>query len=187
MSGLPQSLTLPNLITIARFLLAPVIVLAMIDGNMRLAFFLFIAAGVSDAVDGIIARQFGQVSELGAYLDPIADKLLLVSVFVMLAILGAIPDWLVVLVVSRDVMIVGAVLLSDVLGKPVTVRPLLVSKATTFAQIVLAIAALGGLAGFGWLAAHAFWLVPAAAVLTGASAAAYLVTWLRHMATGDQA
>ena len=187
MSGLPHALTLPNLITIARFILVPVIVITMIEGEMGLAFLLFIAAGVSDAIDGFIARQFGQASELGAYLDPVADKLLLVSVFVMLAILGAIPGWLVILIVSRDVLIVGAVVLSHLLGKPVTVRPLMVSKATTFAQIVLAIAVLGGLAGFGWLAGHAFWLVPAVAVLTGASAAAYLVTWLRHMATGADA
>lgn len=183
----PRTLTLPNLITIARFLMAPAIVLAMLEGEMAFAFFLFIAAGASDAVDGFIARHFGQTSELGAYLDPVADKLLLVSVFVMLAILGAIPDWLVVLAVSRDILIVGAVLVSHLLDKPVTVRPLMVSKATTLAQILLAIAVLGGLAGFPWLATQAFWLVPLAALLTAASAAAYLVTWLRHMANGRPA
>lgn len=187
MDRLPQTLTLPNLITIARFVMVPVIVYALLEGYALLAFTLFIAAGVSDAVDGFIARQFGQASELGAYLDPIADKLLLVSVFIMLAFLGAIPDWLVILVVSRDVLIVGAVVLSDLVGNPVTVRPLLVSKATTFMQIVLAIAVLGGQAGFAALAAQAIWLVPAAALLTAASAAAYLVTWLRHMAAGEQA
>lgn len=180
-------MSIPNLITLMRVILVPVVFWLLVTQQLKAAFLVFVLAGISDGIDGFLAKRFHWETELGAYLDPIADKLLLVSVFIMLAILGAIPDWLVVLIVSRDVLIVGAVVLSDVLEKPVTVRPLMVSKATTFVQIVLAIAVLGGLAGFDWLAGHAFWLVPAAAVLTGASAAAYLVTWLRHMAGGENA
>ena len=76
-------------------------------------------------------------TELGAYLDPLADKVLIVSIYVALGITGAIPRWLVILVVSRDIMIVGAVMLSWLVGRPVAVKPLLVSKLNTAAQIVL--------------------------------------------------
>ena len=97
---------------------------------MRLAFVLFLAAGVSDAVDGFLAKRFDMATELGAYLDPLADKALIVSIYVTLGITGAIPLWLVILVVSRDIMIVGAVILSWVVDKPMTLRPLMVSSST---------------------------------------------------------
>jgi cardiolipin synthase (CMP-forming) len=175
-------MTWPNFITIGRFLLVPVFILAMLQGASAWAFAVFLVAGVSDAFDGYLARRFGQVSELGAYLDPLADKLLLVSGFVTLGYLGVIPDWLVVLVVSRDVLIVGAVLTSHLTGSPVPVKPLFVSKLTTVAQIVLVVVALAHLAGFAELAAAVFWLGWVAAGLTIASAAAYLRTWMRHLA-----
>ena len=82
------------------------------------AFLLFLAAGISDAVDGFLAKRFGMTTELGAYLDPLADKALIVSIYVTLGITGVIPRWLVILVVSRDIMIVGAVMLSWVVGQP---------------------------------------------------------------------
>ena len=90
---------------------------------MRIAFGLFLAAGVSDAVDGFLAKRFGMTTALGAYLDPLADKAMLVSIYVALAIVGAIPLWLVILVVSRDIMIVSAVILSWVVDKPVKLKP----------------------------------------------------------------
>ena len=83
---------------------------------MRIAFLLFLAAGISDAVDGFLAKRFGMTTELGAYLDPLADKALIVSIYVTLGITGVIPRWLVILVVSRDIMIVGAVMLSWLVG-----------------------------------------------------------------------
>ena len=92
---------------------------------------MFLIAGVSDGIDGWIARRFDQRSELGAYLDPIADKALLVSIFVTLGLVGVLPVWLVILVVSRDILIVGGVVLSWMLGSAVPIRPLLVSKANT--------------------------------------------------------
>jgi hypothetical protein len=94
-------MTIPNLITVARLLCVPALVYAMILGELQLAFGLFLAAGISDAVDGFIARHFNQRSELGTYLDPIADKLLLVSVFVMLTWLAVLPLWFLILVASR--------------------------------------------------------------------------------------
>ena len=136
-------MSIPNLITLARILLVPVVVWAIASDQMRLAFLLFLAAGVSDAVDGFLAKRFGMASELGAYLDPLADKALIVSIYVTLGIAGAIPRWLVILVVSRDIMIVGGVMLSWLIGKPVSVKPLLVSKLNTAAQIVFAGVVLG--------------------------------------------
>lgn len=174
-------MTIPNLITVFRFLLVPATVWAILGGRMEMAFWFFLVAGVSDAVDGFIARQFGQWSELGAYLDPIADKLLLVSIFVMLAYKGLIPDWLVIMVVTRDALIVGGVMLAAVMENPVAMRPLFVSKATTAAQLALATLVLAEqafIAGPDWLRGAA---IAAVAILTAASAAAYLITWFRHM------
>lgn len=178
-------MTIPNIITLLRLFMVPAVVYAMLVGEMGWAFAGFVAAGVSDAVDGFIARQFNQKSELGAYLDPAADKLLLVSVFVMLGIMGHLPLWLVVLAVSRDGLIVAAVLLGSVMGTPLTVRPLLVSKANTAVQIALAVIVLGELAfsvDSGLVGRVMVWLSGA---LTVASAAAYLVAWVKHMGGYD--
>jgi len=183
-------MTLPNFITIARFVMVPLIILSMINGEMLMAFVLFVLAGVSDGLDGFIARQFNQKSELGAWLDPMADKFLLVSVFVMLGWLGMLPNWLVIFAVSRDAMIVGAVVLSSLLDNPVEMRPLLVSKANTMLQIILLVivlADLADLAGLGDLDGVVGWMIYAVATLIIASAGAYLVTWLRHMAGAEQA
>lgn len=180
-------MTLPNLITVARFIIVPLVILAMINGEMLTAFVLFLLAGVSDGLDGFIARNFDQRSELGAWLDPVADKFLLVSVFVMLGWLGVLPSWLVIFAVSRDALIVGAVVLSSLLDNPVEMRPLLVSKANTMVQIVLLVLVLADLAGLARLDAVIGWMIYAVAGLTIASASAYLVTWLRHMAGVEQA
>ena len=180
-------MTLPNLITVARFIMVPLVILAMINGEMLAAFVLFLLAGVSDGLDGFIARNFNQRSELGAWLDPVADKFLLVSVFVMLGWLGVLPSWLVIFAVSRDALIVGAVVLSSLLENPVEMRPLLISKANTMVQIVLLVLVLADLAGLARLDAVIGWMIYAVAGLTVASASAYLVTWLRHMAGVEQA
>eukprot|EP01132_Coremiostelium_polycephalum_P007243 gene7243-8919_t len=129
--------TIPNYITIFRFILVPFIVMALLSGSVGAALVGFVIAGVSDGVDGYIARRYDQRSELGAYLDPMADKLLLVTLFVVLGFLNELPVWLVVIVVSRDILIISAVLLSTVMANPVEMRPLFVSKANTALQIVL--------------------------------------------------
>ena len=174
-------MTIPNLITILRFLLVLAVVLAMLNMRWDWAFAGFLVAGISDGVDGFIARRFNQQSKLGAYLDPMADKVLLVSVFVVMGFIGELPLWLVVTMVSRDALIICAVLLSTVMAHPVEMKPLYVSKANTAAQIVLAAVVLGELA----FSIHLDPLRPALIVLSGvltvASAAAYLVAWLRHM------
>ena len=174
-------MTVANMITILRFLLVPAVVYWLLGGQWDLAFAGFLVAGISDGVDGFVARHFNQRSELGAYLDPMADKLLLVSVFVVLGLMSELPLWLVIVAVSRDALIIGAVLLSTVMGNPVEMKPLMVSKANTATQIVLAGVVLAELAfgvEFGPLRAV---LIVASGLLTVASAAAYLVAWLRHM------
>ena len=174
-------MSIPNLITLARILLVPVVVWAIASDEMRIAFGLFLAAGVSDAVDGFLAKRFGMATALGAYLDPLADKAMLVSIYVALAIVGAIPLWLVILVVSRDIMIVSAVILSWVVDKPVKLKPHPVSKVNTVAQIVLALVVLASLAfNFGAEPAIVA-LMALVAVLTLLSVAFYLAEWVRHM------
>ena len=100
-------MSIPNIITLGRILLVPIIVWAIASSQMEIAFAIFVIAGVSDAVDGFLAKRFNMASELGALLDPLADKALLVSIYVALGIWGAVPRWIVILVVSRDIMIVG--------------------------------------------------------------------------------
>ena len=159
----------------------PIVVWAITSGGMRIAFILFLAAGISDAVDGFLAKRFHMRSELGALLDPLADKALIVSIYVSLGIAGALPISLIILVVSRDIMIVTGFMLSWLVGKPMPVRPLPVSKANTVAQIVLATVALAERGfGFDWDLVRLV-LMALVAVLTLLSIAFYLGEWVRHM------
>jgi cardiolipin synthase (CMP-forming) len=174
-------LGIPNLITLGRIILVPVVVWAITSEQMLAAFALFLAAGISDAVDGFLAKRFHMASELGAYLDPLADKALIVSIYVSLGIAGALPISLVILVVSRDIMIISGFMLSWLVGKPMPVRPLPVSKVNTVAQIVLATLVLAE-HGFGFNAAPVSTaLIGLVAILTLLSIAFYLAEWLRHM------
>ncbi len=176
------AMTLPNLITIGRLVIVPVLVVTLGQGAWTLAFVLFVLAGISDAADGIIARRFGLRSELGAYLDPLADKALLVSIYVTLSVVGILPGWLAIVVVSRDVMIVAAILVSRLMDRPVEIKPLFVSKLNTAAQIAFAALVLGMMAHGDEPGAVLAWGMGVVAALTVLSAAAYLAQWLRHMA-----
>lgn len=180
-AGKPDPLNIPNLITLGRTLLVPVVFWLVLSGRYQTAFFLFVLAGLSDAADGYIAKRFKCETELGAYLDPLADKLLVVSIFIAMGWLGELPSWLVIAVVSRDILIVIAVLLSMVLGNPLRIHPLAISKANTAAQLVLAATVLadtGFELGFATVRTVLVWVT---AALTMASLAAYLQAWLRHM------
>jgi cardiolipin synthase len=174
-------LSIPNLITLGRILLVPVVVWAITAGEMRVAFVLFLTAGISDAVDGFLAKRFGMATELGAYLDPLADKAMLVSIYVALGITDAVPRWLVILVVSRDIMIVSAVILSWLVDKPVPLKPLAVSKLNTVAQIALACVVMAAL-GFDFDASVTVAALTAVVTaLTLLSIAFYVAEWVRHM------
>jgi len=173
--------SLPNAITIARILLVPFTVWLIINHQFGFALFAFLMAGISDAVDGLIARRYNLQSELGAYLDPIADKALLVSIYVALAAMQFLPTWLAIIVVTRDVLIVGAVLLAWVLARPVEMRPLKVSKVNTVAQILFAGALLFTLATQLPLDGLLDVGEVMVAMLTLASGAIYMRNWIRHM------
>jgi cardiolipin synthase len=176
-----RGLSIPNLITLGRILLVPIVVWAITSGEMGIAFALFLAAGISDGIDGFLAKRFHMASELGAYLDPLADKALIVSIYVALGIAAVLPIFLVILVVSRDIMIISAFLLSWLVGRPMKVRPLLVSKANTVAQIFLAALILAQQA-FGIDAGIVTKLMMGlVAILTLLSIAFYLAEWVRHM------
>src|SRR5207244_64806 len=176
-----KTLSIPNLITLGRILLVPVVVWAITAGEMRIAFVLFLAAGISDAVDGFLAKRFGMTTELGAYLDPLADKAMLVSIYVALGITEAVPRWLVILVVSRDIMIVSAVILSWLVDKPVPLKPLGVSKLNTVAQISLACVVMAAV-GFEFDASLAVMALTAVVTaLTLLSIGFYVAEWVRHM------
>ena len=174
-------MSIPNFITLGRILLVPVVVWAIASNHMEIAFAVFVIAGVSDAVDGFLAKRFNMASELGALLDPLADKALLVSIFVSLGIWGAVPRWLVILVVSRDIMIVGAVIVSWLFGNPIPMKPLMVSKLNTAAQVAFAALILAAL-GFGFNSSpYDLILMGFVTILSLASVALYLVEWMRHM------
>ena len=176
-------MSIPNLITLGRILLVPVIVWSIASNQMEIAFAIFVIAGVSDAVDGFLAKRFNMASELGALLDPLADKALLVSIYVSLGIWGAVPRWIVILVVSRDIMIVGAVIVSWLFGKPIPMKPLMVSKLNTVAQVAFAALVLAAL-GFGFKSSpYDLILMGFETVLTLLSVSFYLVEWMRHMST----
>ena len=177
---------IPNLITLARMVMTPVAILMIVSERYLAAFLTFLLAGVSDAVDGFIARHYNMRTELGAYLDPLADKALLISIYVTLAIFGELPAWVAIAVVSRDVMILVAVIVSWLLDKPVAIRPVWVSKLNTAAQIALAGFALGARA---WgVDAHPIQtgLEWAVAVTTVASGGVYVAQWLDHMTRSDR-
>ena len=175
---------IPNALTLARIILVPLIVWLIISHEMAAAFVLFLLAGLSDAADGYLAKRFGWHTELGTYLDPIADKALLGSIYVTLGFTNHLPVWLVIAVVSRDILIVGAFILSWIFSRPVTVYPLLVSKANPLAQLVLASLVLAEL-GFGLR------LEPLVAGASGSPGAHHVSqpfiswVWLKHMASHE--
>lgn len=167
---------LPNLISLGRLVCVPVLVWLLLNSVYLTAFWLFVAAGLSDALDGYIAKQWEQTSALGTYLDPLADKALLVGVYVTLGHVSQIPLWLVILVVFRDVIIIGGVILLHISMASVRMKPLLVSKVNTALQIGLALWVLAEL-GYGQ-----FWgdvktaLIYCVGVSTVISGGAYIVT-----------
>jgi cardiolipin synthase (CMP-forming) len=169
--------SLPNFISLARLLAVPVAVWLILGDRFALAFWLFIFAGVSDALDGFLARRLGNRSVLGAYLDPLADKALLTSVYVSLGYVAHMPNWLVILVVFRDVLIIGGAILYQTLTQRLKMQPLFISKVNTLAQITLAALILAQLGlGFDSHGADSI-LTYIVAATTLASGGAYIALW----------
>jgi len=165
-----------NAITLLRILLIPLLVIFLIENEPRFAFLVFLAAGVSDGLDGFVARVFRQKTLVGAYLDPIADKLLLNTAFVTMAVLGILPASLAVLVVSRDVIIVAGIGVLILFDRPLQIKPSLVSKTTTCLQICL----VGVFLGHQYLPA----LIPLERPLIYLTAIFTLFSGLHYMAVG---
>ena len=177
-------LTLPNTITIGRLCLVPVTLYFVLQGQTLAAFWLFLLAGVSDAIDGIIARLWKVQSEVGAMLDPLADKALLVGVYITLAIVGILPDWLVWLVVARDVLIVAGYGVAWLWRGKMPLKPSYLSKINTTMQIVLAATTLA-ITGYDLaLDSVIEALIAVVAATTMLSLAGYAVRWGRHVAVG---
>jgi cardiolipin synthase len=176
--GAPSPITIPNLLTLLRMGLTPLFLISVVNDQAVAALAAFAAAGITDALDGYIARTYGQQSRLGAYLDPIADKMLLMSAYVVLAIPGAhagapIPVWVTVLVIARDVIILAISLVFYVALGTRSFKPNLLGKVNTIVQVV---AALGILASGVWtaLVPVASWLPYVVALVTVASGVSYL-------------
>jgi cardiolipin synthase (CMP-forming) len=173
-------LTLPNVITFGRLCLVPLAFWLVEEHRFAYAFYLFVAAGLSDALDGWLARRSGGGNSVGALLDPVADKALLVTMYVTLAAVKVLPDWLAILVVFRDIVIVGGVVVLSLIGHPVPIRPRTISKLNTALQIVLVALALL-LSGFAFAApALMTALVWAVAATTLGSGAAYVWVTVRR-------
>ena len=179
-------LNLPNLITLARLMSVPLAIWLIVSERFGVAFWVFVGAGLSDALDGFIAKRFDSRTRLGALLDPAADKALLASVYVALGIAGLLPNWLVILVVFRDVTIIGGFILLQTLAAPRNFDPLYISKVNTLVQIALVVFVLGRLGvGLpdGLPTDILVWLTAVTTVLSGIS---YLVRWARILAGSEQ-
>ena len=181
-------MNIPNILTLGRIVLVPLVIWLIITHEMLAAFLVFLLAGLTDAADGFLAKRYGWNTELGAYLDPIADKALLVSIYVTLGLADHLPVWLVIAVVSRDILIVGAVVLSWMLSRPLSMQPLPDQQS----QHVRADRAGGPRArqssasgsGSKPVISVLIWVT---GTLTIVSAAAYFWGWLKHMASYEPA
>lgn len=180
-------LNLPNLISLARLLLVPAEIWLILVGSYGLAFWILVGAGISDALDGFIAKRFDRRTRLGALLDPFADKAMLISVYITLGLIHQLEAWLVILVVVRDVLIVGGFLLIQAFVVSKHYDPLYISKLNTGAQIILigfVLARLGLDAAPGLLDLVLSLVVAATTIVSGLS---YLVRWTRILARWEQA
>ncbi len=174
---------IPNIISLMRLLATPIVVWLILSDELATAFVLFIVAGISDAVDGFIAKRFNAQTMIGAYLDPISDKVLLVAIYVALGASDLLPTWLVILVVSRDLLIIGGALLLFTLDYQLKIAPIWSSKINTAAQIALAGLVLA-IEGYNWseLAILLWPLMIVVAITTVVSGGSYLINWTQQVA-----
>jgi cardiolipin synthase len=160
-------LNLPNLFTLVRLALAPIVVLAILRGRYIAALFVFFAAGASDAFDGFLARKLGAETRFGAYLDPIADKLLLSAIYIALGAAGAIPWWMVAVVFARDLFILAMAIWGLLFTSIRSFPPSVWGKASTFLQIAAALVVMGSRAGIPAPVDLVLWLMVAGTVWSG--------------------
>ena len=174
-------MNIPNLLSLTRIILVPVFVIFLIQDKYYSALIIFIIAGLTDALDGTMARLLNAQTKLGSYLDPIADKLLLTTSFVILAILGIIPRWLTVIVISRDFMILLGIAILTLMSISFEIKPALIGKVTTTLQIgtvflVLLYKAFTYNLSYNFVLNLFFWLT---AALTIASGLVYIIRGIK--------
>lgn len=176
-------MTIPNLITSIRIILVPIFVIYLINDELLPALVVFILAGLSDGVDGLVARLFDQKSKLGSYLDPLADKILLVTAFVVLATMELVPPWLTVIVISRDILILLGVLILFLNGQDFTIKPSVWSKITTCLQLgsVFIVLSKDYLHLAPQFSIYLFWVT---GILTVSSGLHYMRYWFQTIGAG---
>lgn len=175
---------IPNMLTLARIVVTPVIVYTILSGEAVMALVLMVAAGITDMLDGAIARYFDQRTTVGAYLDPLADKLMLISTFVALFYIGQVPLFLFLAVVFRDAIIVLGAMAYEMATHRLKMEPSMISKVTTFMQIVYVVTLLLHMA----YPLDVFWIemaVWATFVVTCASGLHYMFAWTRKAAVEE--
>lgn len=174
-----------NIITIGRLLFTPIIIWLIFSSYYSLGLIFFVLSGLSDALDGFIAKQFNQSTILGSYLDPIADKTLIVSSILALGYMGAIPSWLIILIVSRDLAILGAVIISWLVERSLKIEPIISSKINTFLQIFYIGLILLNLSSKEEIIYLNIFILPTFSILIALSTLtswfSYLILWLRSM------
>ncbi|MDY6970863.1 MAG: CDP-alcohol phosphatidyltransferase family protein [Thermodesulfobacteriota bacterium] len=177
-------MTIPNLITSIRIILAPIFIIYLINDEFLPALIIFVLAGLTDGADGLVAGLCDQKSKLGAYLDPLADKLLLVAGFICLSVKSIVPAWLTVVVISRDILILLGVLILFLNGTDFVVKPSILSKMTTCLQLttVFMVLSAGYFPILFQFAEYVFWVT---AVFTISSGLHYMRYWFRIMGEGS--
>ena len=173
-------MNIPNLLTLIRIILTPLVVIFMIQGRFLGAFFVFTLAGITDALDGLIARWLGQKTRIGAVLDPVADKMLLSTSYVVIAVMDMIPDWLAVIVISRDIIIALGVLILFLFKGGVEIKPTALGKLTTLVQLGTVFLVLLNIQ-FPFFYGLESWLFSATAFVTVTSGFQYMVKGARVM------
>jgi len=174
-------MNIPNLLTLLRILLVPLIVIFLMDGEYLNALITFFISGITDALDGFLARLLHQKTTLGAYLDPIADKALLITCFLTLSIERVIPGWLTVIVISRDMIILAGTFILFMMSISFEIKPIMISKVTTTLQIltillVLGLKSLPGSFDYTWIL-FLYWMTALFTIISGLK---YISVGLRH-------
>jgi cardiolipin synthase len=182
-----RAVNIPNFLTVLRIVLVPIIVILLIQGQFTKALVCFIIAGVTDGLDGMLARVLNQTTVVGAYLDPLADKVLVISMYATLAIIGVIPGWLAVIVISRDFIILGGILVLTHMSVNIEIKPSYVSKINTMLQLATIFVALllkvgGAEKHFREVFVFVCWLTAIFTIISGGD---YLVKGMKLINRGD--
>ncbi len=177
-------MTIPNLISTLRIILVPIFIIYLINERFLAALAVFIVAGLSDGADGLVARLLNQKSRLGSYLDPLADKFLLIAAFIVLAVRNFIPPWLTVIVITRDILILLGVLILFLNKQDFKIKPSVLSKITTCLQLatVFLVLAKSHFHLFSGFIPAIYWVT---GLLTIASGLHYMRSWFQMMGEGS--